>query len=190
MLDLALECCQRGRMHELFRSASRGGDRKRSKCPCIAPAAEVKIAVENDPAADEITEIEIGEIGEVPSAAKQQLCGTGGGGIVAEVDRPWKQPGDFGLEVEIPPRHQNLMRRPCLLGPVPQLKGGGDPDPHDPLELAIRQSACEFFDARRKKADDLRWRRKGIGPVDGVPDMSGKVEQHQVARSSANFQAD
>ena len=71
--------------------------------------------------------------------AEKQLGGTGGGGIVFQIDRHVAKCRQFGLEIARAPQVHFRARGPGLFGPVPELEGGGNAEPGHAVAQFFRQ---------------------------------------------------
>ena len=177
-------------MHQLLGAALFRRHRKRGQRTGVTVAAQIQAAVQHDPTTDEIAEIEIGKVLQVATAAEQKFRCACRRGVVAEMNGPGEACGNFGLQVETLPGHQHIGRCAHILRPVPEFEWCGDAHAADPSPLFRCESRHELLDARGHESDHLGRRREGVGPVDGVPHVAGKVHQHQVARAPTHLEPD
>ena len=162
--------------------------RHRADRPGIAGAAQKKVAAHHKAAADECADENIQEIPVVPAFAKCQFRRAGRGRIIAQIYRHRHQRRDLGLDVEIAPLLHDVARRADLADPVPQLKGGGNSETGNAVDLGWRERCHHAGHAVPGKAGDDSGRGIGMGMADLGADAGAKIDHHEIAAFAADFQ--
>ena len=146
--------------------------------------------VQHQTAADEGTDEEVGEVGEIPAAPEDQFSAAGSRDVVLNDHRQVGYGVHLRRNIEIAPGFHFLRRCADLLEPVPQFERRGHADTDHAFALLDIELFHQRVQALRRKGHDAFGKRVGKGLAQLFADAADEVGQHQVGASASDLQAD
>ena len=153
----------------------------------VAAAAREKVAVDDDPAADEPGDEHIEEFGIARRLPEEMNRGAAGGRVVAEIDGELGDPGDLGAEVERLPRLHGAARCTDLFLPVPQLERHGDADAGNPRPRFRGKPTRQRGAAGADEVEEVGRIGVGISVMQLVTNAADEVHQDDVGAAAPDL---
>jgi hypothetical protein len=123
---------QRGQLDELRNPPIRRRHRHRPEGGRIPCPPHEEVVAQDDPAADEVADIEVEKIARPRALPEDKLRPAGRRGVVLQVDRIAAHRLEFGLHVHRAPGVHRIARQADDAAPLPDLERHGDAEPRDP----------------------------------------------------------
>ena len=153
----------------------------------VARTTEEQLAIQNQPAADEIAEVEIQEILGPVSGAKNQFSPAGRGGIVLHINRQTRHGCQFGLNVTVAPGVHFRLRRTDKLHPIPKLKRHRHAHAADPVPVLRCQSRGDGWHGARDEGHNRIGGRIAVHLPLRCQNPAHEIHQCQISRPPPNL---
>ena len=122
--------------------------------------------------------------------AEDEFGPAGAGGVILQENGIAGDGGKLALQIKAAPQIHGPFGRAHFAGPVPQFKGGGDPDPGNRRAGLVVQPAFQKGDAFAEKGQNLPRAGIGIGGVGLVANRAHEIHQNEVGTASPDLQAE